>query len=130
MQIEKGGFMTKSLRQEYENVLEVMDKYYQSQKQGKSEILKPVCHKNAIMHGYANGNLSEGSIENLFNLIDKFGASEGIKIRTDVISLEETIACVHCCLESPSGRQYSDLFQLLKIDGEWKIISKVFHQYK
>ena len=37
--------MSKSIREEYENVLNVMDKYYQAQKEGKSEILKPVCHK-------------------------------------------------------------------------------------
>lgn len=122
--------MSKSIREEYENVLNVMDKYYQAQKEGKSEILKPVCHKNAIMHGYAGETLLEGSIQNLFDYIDNKGAQENVKIRTDVIALEETIACVHCCLEGGGASVYSDMFQLLKIDGEWKIISKIFHQYK
>lgn len=121
--------MSQSLRQEYENILSVMNKYYEAQLQGKSEILKPVCHKNAIMHGYAGKTLLEGSIENLFAFIDSTGAQKELKARFDIITLEETVADVHCCLEGETA-VYSDLFQLLKIDGEWKIISKIFHQYK
>ena len=121
--------MTKSLRQEYENILEVMNKYYEAQVKGDSGILKPVCHKNAIMHGLAGDILLEGSIENLFAFIDKTGAQPELKARFDVITLEETIANVHCCLEGKTNT-YSDLFQLLKIDGEGKIISKIFHQYR
>lgn len=95
----------------------------------KSEILKPVCYKNAIMHGYAGETLLEGSMESLFAFIDSTGPQKGLKARFDIVTLEETVANVHCCLEGETN-VYSDLFQLLKIDGEWKIISKIFHQYK
>lgn len=121
--------MTKSLRQEYEKILAVMNKYYEAQIQGKSEILKPVCHKNAIMHGYAGDTLLEGSINNLFDFIDKQGPEKELKARFDILTLEETVANVHCCLEGETNT-YTDLFQLLKINGEWKIISKIFHQYR
>lgn len=121
--------MTEYLRKEYENILEVMNKYYEAQVKGDSAILKPVCHKNAIMHGFAGKTLLEGSIENLFDFIDKTGAQSELKARFDIITLEETVANVHCCLEGKTNT-YSDLFQLLKINGEWKIISKIFHQYK
>lgn len=121
--------MAKSLRLEYENILNVMNKYYEAQVKGDSNILKPVCHKNAIMHGFAGETLLEGSIENLFAFIDKVGMQPELKARFDIITLEETVANVHCCLEGKTNT-YSDLFQLLKIDDEWKIISKIFHQYK
>lgn len=121
--------MTKSLREEYEKILEVMNKYYEAQVEGNSEILKPVCHKNAIMHGYYNGTLLEGSITNLFDVIDKSGKQPQLKARFDILTLEETVANVHCCLEGKTF-SYTDLFQLLKIKNEWKIISKIFHQYK
>lgn len=117
-----------SLREEYEKILSIMNRYYEAQLMGKSEILKPVCHKNAIMHGYARETLLEGSIENLFAFIDNTGPQNSLKARFDIITLESTVANVHCCLESDTN-VYSDLFQLLKIDGEWKIISKIFHQY-
>lgn len=121
--------MTKSLRKEYENILNVMNKYYEAQVKGSSEILKPVCHKNAIMHGYYHDTLLEGSITNLFDVIDKSGEQPQLKARFDILTLEETVANVHCCLEGETY-SYTDLFQLLKIDGNWKIISKIFHQYK
>ena len=73
--------------------------------------------------------LLEGSIENLFSFIDSTGAQPELKASFDIITLEETVANVHCCLEGKTNT-YSDLFQLLKIDCEWKIISKIFHQYK
>ena len=121
--------MTKNLREEYEKIIETMNHYYQAQVEGNSEILKPVCHKNAIMHGFAGETLLEGSIENLFAFIDRTGAQPELKARFDVTALEETVATVHFCLEGKTNT-YSDFFQLLKINGEWKIISKVFHQYK
>lgn len=121
--------MTKSLIKEHENILEVMNKYYEAQVKGDCNILKPVCHKNAIMHGLSGETLLEGSMENLFAFIDATGAQPELKARFDIVTLEETVANVHCCLESKTNT-YSDLFQLLKINGEWKIISKVFHQYR
>lgn len=81
------------------------------------------------MHGYAGETLLEGSMESLFAFIDSTGPQKGLKARFDIVTLEETVANVHCCLEGETN-VYSDLFQLLKIDGEWKIISKIFHQYK
>lgn len=44
------------------------------------------------MHGISGETLMEGSIENLFNFIDKVGSQPELKIRTDVIALEETFA--------------------------------------
>jgi hypothetical protein len=30
-------------------------------------------------------------------------------------------------LDNWTGHRFTDMFTLLKVDGEWKIISKVFH---
>jgi hypothetical protein len=43
---------------------------------------------------------------------------------TDVIG---TIAAVRLEIKNWSGANYTDLFTLLKIDGQWKIMNKVFH---
>ncbi len=106
--------MTKNLREEYEKIIVTMNHYYQAQVEGNSEILKPVCHKNAIMHGFAGETLLEGSIENLFAFIDKTGKQPELKARFDVTELEETVANVHCCLEVKT-KTYSYIYQLLKI---------------
>ena len=118
-----------SLQDEYDQVLAVMNKYYEAQKLGNADILKPVCHKSAIMHGDVGEILLEGSFENLYNFINSTGGQPNIRMRMDVTTLSGTVANVQCLQDSDDGRKYVMLFQLLKIHGEWKIISKIFHQY-
>lgn len=118
-----------SLQNEYEKVATVMNKYYEAQKLGNAEILKPYCHKNAIMHGDAGDVLLEGSFENLYNYINSTGGQPNIKMRMDIITLSGTVANVQCLQDSEDGLKYIILFQLLKIHNEWKIMSKIFHQY-
>ncbi len=45
------------------------------------------------------------------------------------LSIEGTAATVRVTLEDWHGIAFTDFHSLLKIDGEWKIIAKVFHQY-
>ena len=51
------------------------------------------------------------------------------KTRIDVLSIEGTAATVRVVLEDWHGIAFTDFHNLLKIDGEWKIVAKVFHQY-
>ena len=118
-----------SVQPEYEQVEFVMNKYYEAQKFGNSEILRPYCHENAIMHGDAGDLLLEGSFENLYNFIDSTGGQPNIKMRMDITTLIGTVANVQCLQDSDDGRKYVNLFQLYKVRGEWKIVSKIFHQY-
>jgi len=121
--------MKKVTAEEYESVKSVVNKYVEGCISGNSSVMKPAFHSNAIMHGYLNGALSAGSIQNLYGLVDKLGPAEGSNVRVDIMSIEETVACVHVAMENWHGLTFADLHQLLKVDGEWKIISKVFHQY-
>ena len=43
------------------------------------------------------------------------------------IDLVDTVATVRLELNNLSGYRYTDMFTLLKVDGEWKIMNKVFH---
>ncbi|MCZ6822573.1 MAG: nuclear transport factor 2 family protein [Deltaproteobacteria bacterium] len=45
------------------------------------------------------------------------------------IDLIDTAATVRLELDDWTGHRFTDLFTLLKVDGEWKIMSKVFHLY-
>lgn len=115
--------------EDYQSIEAVVNKYVEGCALGNSAVMKPAFHSNAIMHGYLNGALSAGSIQNLYDVVDQLGPASGHKVRVDIISVEATIACVHVALENWHGLSFADLHQLLKIDGEWKIISKIFHQY-
>ncbi len=43
------------------------------------------------------------------------------------IDLIDTVATVRLELDNWTGSRYTDLFTLLKVDGAWKIMNKVFH---
>lgn len=114
---------------DYEAVINVVSKYTQACKEGKSNIMKPAFTENALMYGYLNGQLFNGSIEALYGAVDQFGAAPEAQTRIDVLSIEGTAATVRVVLENWHGIAFTDFHSLVKIDGEWKIISKVFHQY-
>ena len=114
---------------DYEEVLAVVGKYTEGCAQGKSEIMKPAFTDNALMYGYLNGQLYNGSIEALYGAVDQFGVAPETKTRVDFLAIEGTAASVRVTLEDWHGLSFTDFHNLCKIDGEWKIVAKVFHQY-
>lgn len=114
---------------DYEVVLSTVNKYVEACKQGKSDIMKPAFASNALMYGYLNGQLFDGSIDALYGAVDQFGAAPGAVARVDVLGIEGTAATVRVVLENWHGIAFTDYHNLLKCNGEWKIVAKVFHQY-
>lgn len=115
---------------DYEAVLEVIGKYTEGCKVGKSDIMKPAFTDNALMYGYLNGEYYHDSIDALYGAVDAFGAASETKSRVDVLSIEGTAAAVRVTLEDWHGLAFTDFHELIKEDGQWKIVAKVFHQYK
>lgn len=122
--------MSRALVKEYEEIVEVINKYVQGVVAGKSEMMKPSFHKDATMFGYVKGvGLSQGSIQNLYDGIDQGEPAPNIKARIDILDLEGTIASARVILEDGGTVIYTDLHHLIKIDGQWKIVSKMFHDH-
>lgn len=115
---------------DYEAVLAVVEKYTESCKVGKSEIMKPAFTDNALMYGYLNGEYYNGSIEALYGAVDAFGAAPEAQARIDVLAIEGTAASVRVTLENWHGLAFTDFHNLIKENGQWKIVAKVFHQYQ
>ncbi|KAH9205321.1 hypothetical protein DL95DRAFT_397730 [Leptodontidium sp. 2 PMI_412] len=120
------------LTSDYEAVARVIDKFYvEGGRTGDKSFLEKAFHKGAIMYGYQPGGvLSAGSWMQLQDYADEHGGSPTIKTRTDILAITPTTAVVRLDMEnSPDGSSYTDFHTLVKFDGEWKIIAKVFHTY-
>ena len=89
--------------------------------------MKPAFHDDATIFGYVGPDLFAGPIQALFDWIDQNGAATELQGRITSIDIIETVATVRLELENWSGRRFTDLFTLLKVGGEWKIMNKVFH---
>ncbi len=101
--------------------------YIDGAKSGKGDDMKPAFHKDATIFGYAGADLFGGPIQQLFDWSDETGPAAELQARVASIDLVGTVATVRLELTNLNGARYTDMFTLLKVDGEWKIMSKVFH---
>ena len=112
---------------EYDAISKTVQHYINGGKTGRTEEMKLAFHPDATIFGYVGPELTAGPIQQLFDWNDKNGPATELEGRITSIDLIETVATVRLELENWSGYRFTDLFTLLKVDGEWKIINKVFH---
>lgn len=110
-------------------ILAVIDTYIEGLRTGRVDLLKKCFHKDAIMYGYSIQNkITEGSVQHLYDLIEKHGALEKVASKNRVLHQTSNTASVLAELETTSSHENStDYLSMMKINDEWKIISKVYH---
>ncbi len=116
-----------AIETEHDVIEKVVQHYIDGAKSGRGEDMKPAFHKDATIFGYAGADLFAGPIQQLFEWNDGNGPATGLQARIAGIDLIGTVATVRLELDNWTGSRYTDLFTLLKVDGEWKIMNKVFH---
>ena len=118
--------------QEYKAIVEVLNKYNDGCKQAKSSIMKPAFSEQATIFGVdAKGKLIGGPIQGLFDAIDKppFRPSpeaQGVIVSIDIVG---TAASARIDTNDVSGFSFTDFFHLLKVDGKWTVVSKIYHTH-
>ena len=112
---------------EHDVIAKVVQRYIDGAKSGRGDDMKPAFHKDATIFGYVGADLFAGPIQQLFDWNDENGAATELKSRIASIDLIDTVATVRLELDNWTGHRFTDLFTLLKVDREWKIMNKVFH---
>ena len=98
-----------------------------AQNPGKGDDMKPAFHEDATIFGYAGADLFAGPIQRLFDWVDESDPATSLEARITSMDVVDSVATVRLELDNWSGSRYTDMFTLLKVDGEWKIMNKVFH---
>ena len=101
--------------------------YIDGAKSGKGDDMKPAFHEDATIFGYIGPDLFAGPIQKLFDWNDENGPATEIKTEISDIDIIGTIATVRLEIDNWTGHKFTDFFTLLKVDGAWKIMNKVFH---
>jgi hypothetical protein len=114
---------------EHEAIARTIQMYVDGGRSGQSTQMREAFHPDATIFGYAGDELFAGPIQKLFYWVDQNGPAAELQSRIAAIDVASTIATVRLELENWSGRRFIDMFTLLKVDGQWKIISKVFYLY-
>ncbi len=112
---------------EYDVIAKVVQHYIDGARSGKGDDMKPAFHEDATVFGYVGPDLFAGPIQNLFAWNDDNGPATELEDRIASIDVTGTVATVRLELENWTGFRFTDLFTLLKVDGDWKIMNKVFH---
>ncbi|WP_283190682.1 nuclear transport factor 2 family protein [Pseudomonas sp. PMCC200344] len=118
--------------QEYQAIVDVLNKYNEGCKQAKSSIMKPAFSEQATIFGVdADTKLVGGPIQELFDAIDNppFRPSpeaRGAIVRIDIVG---TAASARIDTNDVSGFCFTDFFNLLKVEGQWTVVSKIYHTH-
>jgi hypothetical protein len=112
---------------EYDAIERVIQHYLDGARSGKGDDMKPAFHADATIFGYVGPDLFAGPIQGMFEWHDQNGAATDLESTIASIDITGSIAIVRLELDNWTGHRFTDMFTLLKVDGEWKIMCKVFH---
>ncbi len=108
---------------------EVVGKYIEGGRAADSSIMKPAFHENAQMSGPAEDGAFSGPIQALYDFVDSNGPATDLDVRIVSITIsDERAASVVLQADPWHGKNLTDQFHLLKIDGIWKIMSKIYSE--
>lgn len=108
-------------------IRQVLEQYVSGGISGRSADLKGIFHADATIHGYIGPELFGGPIQLFYDWHDANGPAAGLTMSIVSIDVEGSIATARVELDDWTGHRFTDMFTLLRSDGQWKIISKVFH---
>ena len=112
---------------DYDAIKETIQHYINGGRTGNTAEMKLAFHKDATMFGYIGRDLFAGPIQGVFDWNDQNGAAAELEGRVTSIDLVGSVATARIELDNWSGHRFTDFFTLLKVDGEWKVMNKVFY---
>jgi len=116
--------------QEYNAIVDVLNQYSEGGAKADSKIMKPAFNEQATMYGVQDGKLVGGAIENLYTTIDTaFQPSPEATAAIVRIDIVGTAASARVDTDNISGFRFTDFFNLLKVEGKWTVVSKIYHTH-
>ena len=110
-----------------EGIAAAIQSYLDGGVSGSSETMSLAFHEGATIYGYIGPDLFGGPIQGLYDWHEQNGAASELESRIASIDAEGTIATARVELDNWTGHKFTDMFTLLKSDGRWQIVNKVFY---
>lgn len=112
---------------DYHAITQLIQHYIDGARAGKGELMKPAFHPDATIYGHVGDDMFAGPIQGLYDWNDANGPATEIVSVITKIEIIGTVANVRLESDNWTGLRFSDFFNLLKIDGQWFVMNKVFH---
>lgn len=115
---------------DFQSITETVSKYGDGITTGNIDLLRSAFHPRAMMYGCSGNDITIVEIEGLFDYVaaQTAPAISGEQHRCFIRSVDvaDNCASVEVLQENCYGVNYTNYFQLLKIDGQWLIVSKAY----
>lgn len=121
--------MTTTPAQEYELISRAIQPYLDGAKLGKGSVMQPAFHESATVYGYLGDTLVNGPIKLIYDWTDSLGPAPKINPRIVKVDVAGTTASARVEVDDWQQYRFTDTFNLMKIDGTWLIVNKVFHTH-
>lgn len=90
-------------------------------------LLKSAFHENALMSGYLGPNLLVGGPEPFYAHLEANEVEASYAAQTVHIDINGNAASARVVEDNLWGMSFVNDFHLIRADGAWKIVSKLFH---
>ena len=127
-QANEGNIAVAEVVSDYAAICRVLRLCTEGESRGDVAKLREAFHEDARMFGSIAGPRYDGPIEELFELAESEPADTG-NYRSRVLSVQQTgDAAVAVVAEDGywGSLTFVDYFQLARMEGAWKIVSKLF----
>ncbi|EGE00011.1 hypothetical protein TMEN_6524 [Trichophyton mentagrophytes] len=114
---------------EKEAVIKAAQYYVDGLKTGNVDHSRKGFHPNAGMYGWLDKDLKTVPIQELFDMIVERGCTPELIYHMDIIAITPSTAIVEVDSELENGG-FRDHLAMVKVDGEWKTVAKLFHIYE
>jgi hypothetical protein len=112
---------------EVDAITATLQSYIGGIRTGRGAAMRPTFHEDATIYGYVGPDLFGGPIQGLYDWNDQNGPARDVEVRLSAINVVGTCANVRLDEDNWTGHRFTGFFNLLKFDGEWKVVSKVFY---
>lgn len=108
------------------HITETVERYFKATQTGESKYLSQAFHMDAkLKHIKEDGTLYEADLNHFSNYLDTNGPMPVLETKILSIDTHETGASVKAQFTF-NDFTYTDYLNLLKIEGEWKIVDKIY----
>ena len=115
---------------DYASVRTVIEDYIRGSFTADTALLKRCCRPDALMSGFYRGDLDIGSPQPFYDQLEAEPSAErsGESYQAEIsfIHIAGRVASAGLVEANLLGADYVNHFQLLKIEDDWRIISKVY----
>lgn len=113
--------------QEYNAISDVLNNYIEGNAKGTSAATRLAFHDKATIFGLDGSDLVGPEIRKLYDIVDTLGVSPNARAVIARIDVAGTAANARVDSDNVAGYRFTDFFNLVKIDGTWIIVNKVYY---